>query len=511
MLLIPIGQEQSTVRRHPWVTYAIIALNLVVLLGLEFAGHANQLEAEVSKTHRELYEHLVRHPYLDVPQSLAARLPPELSAALDHARERAYRRGQVPAPGRLRTEQQQLDDLAAQLEERTAALPSHRLGYVPARRRPLNLVTSVFVHAGWMHLIGNMLFLLLSAPFVEDAYGRALFTVFYLSSGVVASEAHALAHPSSVAALVGASGAIAGVMGAFLVRFGRRRIRFLFIPIPILWRIRTRFLMPAWAVLPFWIGQQILFAHADEDASGTAWWAHIGGFAFGVVVATALRLTRVEERFISPGIERQTTLTAHPSLERIVDARVAGDYDTARRELERALRSQPTSLDAWQEAYELALAQRDPNGVGRAATRLFDLFARAGEHELAADLLHDGRWRDVGPLSPQLGLTAATLLEREGDARAALELLEHVARAHPRDPKTLRALVRRGEIFALAGDRAAALAAFQQARAHPSFGPPWADLVEARIREADPQSRPRPIGIHRGISGLNGPPSGARG
>jgi tetratricopeptide (TPR) repeat protein len=243
-------------------------------------------------------------------------------------------------------------------------------------------------------------------------------------------------------------------------------------------------------VLPFWIGQQILFAHADEDASGTAWWAHIGGFAFGMVVAAALRLTRVEERFISPGIERQTTLTAHPSLERIVDARVAGDHHAARRELQRVLRSQPASLDAWQEAYELALAQRDPDEVARAATRLFDLFARAGEHDLAADLLHDPRWREVAPLSPQLGLAAATLLEREGDAREALDLLEHVARAHPRDPKTLRALVRRGEILARAGDQTAARTAFEQARAHPGFGPPWTEIVETKIHEASLKSRP---------------------
>jgi hypothetical protein len=336
------------------------------------------------------------------------------------------------------------------------------------------------MHAGWMHLLGNMLFFFLSGPFIEDVYGRVIFPLFYLASGVVAALTHAGAHPGSVAALVGASGAIAGVMGAFLVRFGRRRIRFLFLPI-LLPQIRTQFLMPAFVVLPFWMGQQVLFAHAAEDGSGTAWWAHIGGFAFGMIVALALRVARVEERFISPAIQRATTYVADPSLERIVDARVAGDLQSARAEVDGLLRRQPNSLDGWREAYELALVERDPTAVGRAASRLLDLCSRAGERSMVADLLHDPRWREVQPVSALMGLTAASHLEREGDARSALELLEEITRLYPQDPSSLRAHVRRGELLTRAGDSRGARLAFEAARAHPAYGPPWTEIVEPAL------------------------------
>jgi membrane associated rhomboid family serine protease len=483
MLLIPIAQEQSTVRRHPWVSYAIVALCFLVHAGFDLFSGVHEQTEELRRTQHELTEHLVRHPYLVVPSELAPYLPDEMREALGRARDRAVRRGELPPPAQLEAQQSWLAELAKQVVEQIRALPSHRLGYVPARPRPSALLTYMFMHSGWMHLLGNMLFFFLSGPFIEDVYGRWLFAAFYLVSGAVAAGSHALANPEAASALVGASGAVAGVMGAFLVRFGARRIAFLFLPIPILPTIRTRFFMPAYVVLPFWLGQQLLFAHADTDASGVAWWAHVGGFGFGVIVALTVRAIRVEERFINPVIERQIKLEAHPSLERIVDARVAGRLDEAQAELDQVLRSQPDNIDAWIESYELGLARQDPRLIGRAAVRLLELYGRAGESGLAQDLVHDRRWCEIGPVSPQLSFAAGAVLEKEGNIRRALELYADVARLFPKDPKTLRALVRRGELYLKADNLREARHAFESAQAHPAYGSPWNEVVERGLRE----------------------------
>jgi membrane associated rhomboid family serine protease len=479
MLLIPIAQEHSTVRRYPWVSWAIIALCTFVLTAFEVLGSQHANRAELARTANKIQEHLARHPYLTVPSSLRPLLPGAFVAAVERAGRRLAERGRLPEPGRLSREQAELDELGRHFEQTLRALPEQRWGYVPARASPVTVVTSMFMHGGWMHLLGNMLFLFLSGPFVEDVYGRPLFASFYLAAGIVATLTHGLAEPTSLGGLVGASGAIAGVMGAFLVRFTRRRIEFLFMPIfplPFFWRVRTHFFMPAFVVLPFWFLQQLLFA-GTGDSSGTAWWAHVGGFAFGVVVAGVIRVSRIEERFIDPRIEAQVTLAVHPSMEKAIDARVAGDFALAQTELARVLSSEPDHLDAWTERYELALARADAAETGRTAERLLDILKRKGEHELAAQLIDDQRWHVLGAGTPRFYLSAAAQLEKDGDFRRALEFYGEVARLVPNDGLGLRALIRRGELFAHAGNARDARAAFEAARAHPAFGPLWSEGV----------------------------------
>jgi membrane associated rhomboid family serine protease len=470
------------------VSYGIVALCFVVFTGFELFSDEEKRMAELHRIHHELSEHLARHPYLTIPPALTQYLPTEMLDALARARSRAERHGEMPPPELLAAFQSRLNELAERLEEQVRTLPSQRFGYVPSSPRPWTLLTSMFMHGGWMHLLGNMLFFFLSGPFIEDVYGRLIFAGFYLAAGVFSTLSHALAYPETAAALVGASGAIAGVMGSFLVRYGTRRIAFLFIPIPILPTIRTHFLMPAYVVLPFWLGQQLLFAHADVDATGVAWWAHIGGFGFGASVALMMRAARIEERFVNPAIERRTSFEAHPSLERIVDARVAGRLEEAQAELEKVLRSQSGNIDAWTEAYELGLARRDPQAVGRAVVRMLELYNRAGETDLAFQVANDQRWSEVHPVSPQLCFSAGALLEKHGDIRRALELYENVVRSFPKDPKAIRALLRRGELLVSAGNLREARRSYESVREHPAYGPLWSDIVERGLQSIARQS-----------------------
>jgi membrane associated rhomboid family serine protease len=480
MLVIPFAQEENVVRRTPWLSYGLVALNVAIFVIVAIFSGGDSRQDEVQKTRRQAMELLSKHPHLTVPAELVPMLPEETRVALDRARARALRKG-VPASVPVAELQAELNGLAVKFDQQLRRVPSQTLGYVPARPRPMALLTSMFMHADWWHLFGNMLFLILTAPFIEDVYGRPLFAGFYVAGGVAATLIHAAAQAGSPAGLVGASGAIAAVMGAFLLRFGRRRIGFLLMPVPILPWIRTQFLMPAFVVIPFWFGQQMLFAHSDR-ASSTAWWAHIGGFAFGLGFALLFRLLRAEERFIDPHITRKIELRADPSLEQLVDARVEGRFDDAQALLADAMKRDPNGLDVWAEAYELALARKDAPAAGRALVRLLDLYGKAGEHELASRLVWGATWTPIGaPLSVQAYLSLAAWLEKEGDGRRALEYYEEASRVAPRDPKTLRALVRRGEIHKEGGNAGEARLAFEAAQAHPAYGEPWKTKVEVAL------------------------------
>jgi membrane associated rhomboid family serine protease len=144
------------------------------------------------------------------------------------------------------------------------------------------IFTSMFLHAGWMHLLGNMLFLWIFGDNLEDEMGRRGFLAFYLASGIAAAAAQVLADPGSPVPMVGASGAIAGVMGGYLLLYPKARVDVLFIFL-VFFRI---FAIPAWAVLGVWIGIQ-LFSGASMpiEGEGVAYWAHIGGFFGGIVLS----------------------------------------------------------------------------------------------------------------------------------------------------------------------------------------------------------------------------------
>lgn len=147
------------------------------------------------------------------------------------------------------------------------------------------LFTAMFMHGGWMHLIGNMWFLWIFGNNIEDACGHGRFIVFYLLTGVLATLAHVAADPASTVPLVGASGAVSGVLGAYLVKHPRAQVRTL-IPLGIFTRLVD---VPAFLFLLIWIGLQI-FWQVSKQQGGVAYLAHIGGFIAGVVLIFLLQL-----------------------------------------------------------------------------------------------------------------------------------------------------------------------------------------------------------------------------
>jgi membrane associated rhomboid family serine protease len=258
-VVIPIHDE-NPVRRTPIVTYLLIAINVIVFLGEPVVSHIGVGQQTVAQVCEQ-------QAYFD----RYAAIPRELTRNEPLTR--------VPTGEGVVT-------------------PDGRAGCVVGEptydKTPfLSVLFAMFLHGGWLHLLGNMLFLWVFGNNIEDRMGRLLFLLFYLFCGYLATYGFAFGSPDSRTTLVGASGAIAGVLGAYLVLFPRARVTSL-VPIAvILFPLR----LPAWLVLGSWFLLQWLYSSgtAVADGAGVAYLAHVVGFLAGVAVAVAARpaLSRV--------------------------------------------------------------------------------------------------------------------------------------------------------------------------------------------------------------------------
>ena len=187
----------------------------------------------------------------------------------------------------------------------------HTFGFIPARlvnpgtyqyavwEVAITLVTSLFLHGGFVHLFGNLIYLWVFGGAVENAIGHARFLLLYLACGAVGSLTHTVLFPGSTIPSIGASGSIAGLLGAFLVLRPRARIVTLF-PLVVYWAMAE---IPALLFLPVWFGMQFFngflslqAARGTQEVAGIAWWAHVGGFLFGALIAGVFRLTQRTRR-----------------------------------------------------------------------------------------------------------------------------------------------------------------------------------------------------------------------
>jgi membrane associated rhomboid family serine protease len=220
--MIPYRDENET-QRTAYVTITIIALNILAWIFIQGAGARFPLAESVCNLGL-------------IPGELTATLPPGSSFPMDQ-------------------------DLVCLTDP---------------GRQPLNLFTSMFLHGSWLHLLGNMWFLWVFGNNIEDSMGHGRFVVFYLLGGLAAAFLQVFMNPTSVIPMVGASGAISAVMGAYLVLYPRVKV---YAILPIFLFITT-VALPAWAMLGYWMLLQFLGGLRSIGASGggVASWAHVGGF-----------------------------------------------------------------------------------------------------------------------------------------------------------------------------------------------------------------------------------------
>ena len=226
--MFPYRDENET-QRTPYITFTIIALNVITWLLFQGAGQARPLAESVCN--RGL-----------IAGELTGTVPPGTPLQMD----------------------------------------KELVCYTDAGSQPLNLITSMFLHGSWMHLLGNMWFLWIFGNNVEDSMGHARFVVFYLINGLAAALLQVFMTPTSVVPMVGASGAISGIMGAYVVLYPHVRV-FALIPLGF---FTTTVALPAWGMLGYWMLLQFLgvLQSTGAEGGGVAFWAHVGGFLAGVVL-----------------------------------------------------------------------------------------------------------------------------------------------------------------------------------------------------------------------------------
>jgi membrane associated rhomboid family serine protease len=363
-VIFPISHERMTARRWPIVTTVIFAVCLLVQ-GLLSVRDRRATSHEDDAGARAV-QYFAEHPYLDVKPNAVPELDEE-TIRVAHAVTGAI----DPADEETRAaEQRELDGLiAAAARQGVRDDPYRRFGYVPASPSWTALFTSQFVHGGWVHLFGNMWFLFICGMTLEDRWGRIVFPLFYLTSGAVAALAHGLLHPHDTAPLVGASGAVAGCMGAFAVAFARTRVRFL-----LLVTLRPRAVSaPAFVVLPFWAVFELAWGWLFPG-DGTAHLAHVGGFAFGVAAALALRWTGMDRK-LDDTVERAAALGGDPRIDEARRLVKKGDAKLAIAMLEGLALEKPGSAHVQEAIAEAARALGDDAREQKATARAASLRA----------------------------------------------------------------------------------------------------------------------------------------
>lgn len=416
MFLLPIAHERGESLRWPWITLSIIGccLLLQLLTGSSASSHSTEELAAIN----EALEFFLEHPYLELDPRLQAYLgfsswdeldDPELAAAVADREEWAAR-----FPMLAGRHQGELDQLTSKWEEVRQSHPLHRWGVVPAELSAPTLVTYMFFHAGWMHLIGNLIILYLAGTAIEDLWGRPTFLAFYLVGGMAAGWMHALQSSDSAVPMVGASGAIAAVMGAFLVRLWKVRIKFFYLLFFFVFFKSGTFQAPAWVMLPAWFLLELIPARLGAN-DGVAHWAHVWGFVFGVGVAVLMATLRVEDRFLKKRIYAAAGVFENARLSKALEARAEGRLDVARELLETELAESPGNHDA--------------------VLALWDVARQEGRASAVADRLLQVIWNELQSGELELGLSHWNELKLEVPEvrvhpRVVLALAEALARAH---------------------------------------------------------------------------------
>jgi membrane associated rhomboid family serine protease len=485
-MLIPIKHENMTARRWPVVTLALIAINTLVFLFTMTAmdGEAPQLG--------ELKSHILilaaLHPELT--------LKPESQRLVDgFKRSHPQQWKQVQDPfrdiidaydaklkmmGDSMKLQDEADSLNQQLVKLSAASIAEQYAFIPANPRPISYLTANFLHGGWLHLIGNMWFLWLAGFVLEDVWGRWLYSAFYLIAGAAALQFYGWTNPGSITPTLGASGAVAALMGAFLVRFPKMKIEMAWL---FMFKLR-RFKAPAYWLLPLWLLSEIFFGSLFGSSSGVAHWAHVGGFLFGALAAVTIQHSGLEQK-ANKAIEAEVSWTADPELEQASGHMEHGQLEDAVAQLTGYVAKHPNSLDAWSLLRQIYTRQNNTKAYLEATLRSCTLHLKT--HEVEAAFQDYAEFADSGgghmPAATWLELCKGA--EEKQDFERALAEYRQLAAAYPADRQALTAQLSAARICLKRLNRPQdALALYRAAAASPIPHLDWEQHIQSGIKEA---------------------------
>jgi membrane associated rhomboid family serine protease len=487
-MLIPLRHENMEGRRWPVVTFALIALNVVVFLGTHWTIEAQEPERLEVRMHVLVLA--AAHPDLKMPEDVEKfvnEVQTKTSEAVWKQLASTNRKPEdawdaqirkVEDPEQLQAE---MDSLAQRFAEEQKSSILENYAFVPAHPKPISYLTSMFLHTGWLHLIGNMWFLWLAGFVLEDRWGRFIYPAFYLLAGVAASLFHVMFYSRSLAPVLGASGAIAALMGGFLVRFPKLKIEMLWYMLV----FRIRFKAAAYWLLPMWLFMEIFYGSLFGQASGVAHWAHVGGFISGALGALVIAQTRLEHR-ANAVIEDKIGWTADPAVVQGTEFLEQGKFDEGIAVLDKHVAAKPDAIDAHSLLRQLHWRKNDIRAHLEATIKLCQLHLRAQEGEAA--------WQDYQEYTNAGGdrMPAATWLElcriAEGQQNyeRAVSEYERLAQAYPNERQSLLALLSAGRLALKQLRRPSdALLYYKAAKASKMPHLDWESNIQAGIQDAE--------------------------
>jgi membrane associated rhomboid family serine protease len=441
MFLAPFAPEHAVLRRVPYVASTIILSCLVIHIIVSITGSGAVEEAP--ETQREIMAYFIQHPHVHLAEDVEATLIDAMSASqnirvveyrqfVEHYRMNAADVAQVLSAGPKSSsldqvlmnslknsetagemrgnvfdglmappptdyevyshlsqlgpegeaeEQAHIDRMMGGLNASGAAY--QRFGYRPGKSPFYTLVTHAFLHGGWLHLIGNLVFFWFAGLCLESRWGSLFFALFYAVGAVLAALVYAATLPANgtTPTMIGASGAIAATLGAYIVFFARRRVRIAYFFLIVFRPVWGTFMAPAAVVFGLWFVQQLLYTAMAQSSDGVAYAAHAGGFAYGFIVAFVVRKTGLEGRLFNAITEEGKDLSSTGKLDEAWEAVQDGRSQDTLDLLAPMMAKDPRNVQALELSIKARLQQRQSDEAGRSLMLLVESLARSGDTE----------------------------------------------------------------------------------------------------------------------------------
>jgi membrane associated rhomboid family serine protease len=497
-MLIPLRHENMQGRRWPVITIGLIALNTVIFLGTHWK--MDEQNPEMSEVRIHIILLAAMHPELNIQgkaQDLVTTVQTKSPALWKEAKNQNRdihdawdARMRIQADEHPEAMQEEMDSLSARYEELDAASLLSKYAFIPAHPTAIGYLTANFLHGGWLHLIGNMWFLWLAGGILEDTWGRIIYPSFYLIAGILALQVHAWANAGSLTPTIGASGAIAGLMGAFLVRFPTVKIEMGWL---LMFRF-YRFKAAAYWLLPLWLAMEIFYGSLFGQTSGVAHWAHIGGFVFGGLIALGVRASGLEQ-VAEKGIQDKISWVSHPLLAEASEQLEHGKLDAAESNLKKLLQEKPDSIDAYRMLQNIYWRKNDLPAHRGAMEKILALELKANDHE-GAWLTYQDFKNGGGALSPSLWLDFCRQLETQPDIERAAGEYQELAQAYPAEKQGLLAQMAVGRIFLKRLNRPSdALRFYEAAQASTVPHPDWQATIDRGIADSKKALLPQTLPV----------------
>ena len=365
-----------------------------------------------------------------------------------------------------------------------------RWGYVPAHPSVITMITSMFLHGGIIHLAGNMIFFFAVGFSLEDLWGRGFFACFYLASGVAAVAVHHMLQPGSLIPMIGASGAVAGVMGAYLIRLYRSKIKCIYLGMGYINPLWFKpFMVPAYVYLPLWFILEYGYAALFDAGPGVAHWAHVGGFGFGMIFALGLKLSKLEEKLLKPSIDSKIDFGSSKTVVEALEILKEGDVAKAEMMLNSYNSHHPNDIDCIIAFTRLYEQKGDQENLRQAYSRLIHQYILIKEFDSAV-VVYDsllGTYEESEPALPldmRDWMALCDHLVRSEMYQAAAIEYRRSGRTRNENPFAAKAFLLSGEIFLekLLNNRDAAIS-FVEARNLNPTQPQWIERISAGIEK----------------------------